>query len=697
MNLKSKFQPLEQARWNQANIDALFYAGNQSYINRSMSFQNGMSANEYYFNICHQPVNMVTGYQRQHRKSIMYQAVDNADPHTTDQYTKLIKNVCRKEGLDEIYSKSCELTAISGLTLMQPYLDFGGDDPAQGQLKIKNWEYNSFLVDPFFRNADMSDANFVWCQEYISRAVALERFQDKEVMIKGMSAGPQRYSDFYFLPEQYNMGNNDLMVLSYIWYKSKKKRKRLYSKTRNQFFDFSNKEGNLEQILYHIDDMQEVTVDSPCWKVAVVLNDQLMFQGVNPLWDGPECPFIPNFWNYDPHLQQYDLRSRSLIFPMRSPQFLMNYKIINNNDIAAATINAGWKRKVGAVANEDNLKKSGQGWDVIVNEGYEMTDVEKIIPSAVPESDLALAQQMNDLIFKTAGIDLENWSGQNDKQVSTLTLLTKQAANLMVFQKYFDQWDRALILVGERLLQLALQNWSPEKVSLMIGEEPSSHFYSKIFAKYHTVVEEGLLTATQKNLAAQNKMDINAAFGREVFPPSQIIKDMNIQDKAESMKFLQEQEMQAAQMQKHQSEVQHAVEHAQLQKIVSESTNNIASAKERYGRYESNLGLKDERSSEITKNRALATKAKMEAIEKLMDVIAKYGEIETALKQSEIQSFDYANKQIEDQENREANQDSQSNEFLNKISNGMMENPQGATMGQDQQQQGQPMQPQQTM
>ena len=135
---------------------------------------------------------------------------------------------------------------------------------------------------------------------------------------------------------------------------------------------------------------------------------------------------------------------------MRDPQFLFNWKVITNNDIAAATINAGWKRKVGAVANEDNLKKSGQGWDVIVNDGYEMTDVEKIIPSAVPESDLALATQMQDLIYKTAGVDIENWAGQSDKQISSLTALIKQAANLMVFQKYFDQWDYSDRLLGDK-------------------------------------------------------------------------------------------------------------------------------------------------------------------------------------------------------------------------------------------------------
>ncbi len=666
-NLYTKFMPIEQARWNQANIDTLFYAGNQSYINRNLSFSPGITSQQYYFNLVQQPVNMVTGYQRQHRKSVVYQAADGADPQTTDQYTRLIANVAQKEGIHEQFSKSCELAAVAGMNLIQPYLDYTGDDPAQGQLKLKIWEYNSFLVDPFFRNPDMSDAQFVWCQEYISKREAESRFPDKVSQVRPMAGSPQRYGNFYFLPENHNMARNDLFVLSYVWYKWKKRKKRLYSRKRNQFFDFAGGDNQLEMILYGIEDMEEVSVESPCWKLAVVLNDQLMFQGDNPLWDGPECPFIPNYWNYDPHINQYELRSRSLIFPMRSPQFLFNYKVITNNDIAAATINAGWKRKIGAVANEDNLKKSGQGWDVIINEGYELTDVEKIIPSAVPESDLALAQQMADLVFKTSGIDIENWAGQQEKQVSSLTLLIKQAANLLPFQKYFDQWDYSLKLVGERLLQICLYNWNAEKVGLMIGEEPSPHFYSRVFAKYQTVVEEGLLTATQKNLQAQQMLDINERFGREVLPASMIIKDMNIQGKAEIMQFLQQQEQQASQLQQEQTAVQHAFEHAKLQEMMTKAASQLATARERHGRAEADIGLFEERLSEITQNRAMATKAKMEALEKLVDVIAKYGEIEAALKMNQIENFDYRQEGKEDVEKADAKRTSLANEFVQSI------------------------------
>lgn len=675
-NLYSKAQPVEKSRWQQSSIDTLFYAGSQEYANRYFGMNQSATQGKFYFNMLQQPVNMVTGYQRQHRKGITFIPTEGADPNTTDQYTKIITHTCNKEGIHEQFSRACEQACITGMVLTQPYLDFSGDDQAQGSLKLKVWEYNSFIVDPYFRNYDMSDAQYVWCQEYISKKEAEDRFPGKQHNISPMSGTPQRSGNFYFLPENYNMGRNDLMVLSYVWYKWKRKKKRLYSRSRNQFFDYAGGDGNLEMILYSIPDMEEVTVEVPTWKLAVVLNDQLMFQGDNPL-GFDDCPFVPVFWNYEPHINQYDLRCRGLVRTMRDSNYLLNRRIIINHDISEATINAGWKRKVGAVANEDNLKKSGQGWDVIINEGYELTDCEKIMPSSVPESDMALADQLRSLIFGTSGVDLENWSAQNDKQASSLTTMLKQAANLMVLQKYFDQWDFSLKTIGERLLQVVLNNWSAEKVQLLIGEEPSAHFYSKVFAKFQVLAEEGILTPTQQNMQAQALMDINASFGREVFPPSMIIKNLNIQGKADAIQFLQQQEQQAAAVQSEAQNIQHAFEEAKLRELMSKAANNIAAAKERYGRFESNIGLLEERISEVSKNRALATKSKMEAIEKMMDVIAKYGEVETALKAADIESFNYQERNEEDLAKRDAHQDAASNEFVSKLMNGMMDPSQG--------------------
>lgn len=609
---------------------------------------------------------MITGYERQHRKNFSYIPTEGADPRTTDQYTRTITNAANQGAIHEQKSKAKELSAVSGMVLAQPYLDYDSDDQAQGTLKLKIWEYNSFLVDPYFRSPDMSDAQFVWCQEYISKKEAESRFPDKLEFIRPMAGTPQRYGSFYFLPENYNMARNDLMVLSYVWYKWKTKKKRLYSRTRNQFFDFAGGEENLEQILYNIPDMEAVTVEVPCWKLATVLNDQLMYQGDNPL-GFEQCPFIPYYWNYEPHINYYDLRVRSLVRTMRDPQFLFNYKVITNNDIAAATINAGWKRKVGAVANEDNLKKSGQGWDVIINEGYEMTDVEKIIPSAVPESDLALAQQMADLIYNTSGINLENWAGQNDKQISALTAMLKSAANLMVFQKYFDQWDFSDKLLGERLLQIVLHNWNAEKVSLYLGEEPTPHFYSKVFAKFQTIVEESDLTPTQQNLQAQQMFEMNERFGREVFPPSMIIPKLNITGKAEAIEFLQQQEQQMQAMQQDDAMIKQMFEDAKIKELYSKATANIARAREDHSRSESNLGLYEERLSMIERNRSMSLKEKQQALTALLENIQRFGEIETSYNQGKLDMENELQRQEEEFEKRDVERRTQSNAFLEQI------------------------------
>ncbi len=670
-NLYSKFQPIEQSRWNQSNIDTLFYAGSQTFVNRYFNFSPTTSYQQYYFNLLQQPVNMVTGYQRQHRKAIMYQAIQGSDQQTADQFTKIITQVANTGTLYEDFSRACELAAVSGLVMVQPYLDFTAADPAQGELRLKIWEYNSFLVDPYYRDyVNASDAQFFWTQEYISKKEAENRFPDKIEAIAPMAGTPQRYCSFYFLPENYNMARNDLMVLSYVWYKWKVKRKKLYSRSKNQFFDFGGNENELDELLHNIPDMEVAEIEVPTWKLAVVLNDQLMFQGDNPL-GFDECPLIPVYWNYEPHENYYDLRVRSLVRTMRDAQFLYNYKVIVNNDIASATINAGWKRKVGAVANEDVLKKAGQGYDVIINDGYELTDCEKIIPSAVPESDLALAQQMDDLIWRTSGVNMENWAGQQDKQISALTAMIKQAANLTVLQKYFDQWDHSLTAIGDRCLKIIQNNWNASKVALYIGEEPSPFFFNKLYSRYQTVVQESDLTPTQQNLQAQQMLEINERFGREVFPPSKIIPKLNITGKAEIIEFLQQQEQQAAQMEQHNMLMQQNIEDAKLKELYSKAAANIARAREDHSRSESNLGLYEERLSMIERNRAMSLKEKQTALTSLLENIEKFGAIETHLKQQELESINMQQIIDEEREKSDVERRTGANKFLAEVMGGM--------------------------
>jgi hypothetical protein len=70
-------------------------------------------------------------------------------------------------------------------------------------------------------------------------------------------------------------------------------------------------------------------------------------------------------------------------------------------------------------------------------------------------------------------------------------------------------------------------------------------------------------------------------------------------------------------------------------------------ARERDARSESNVGLFEERMSEISKNHALATKEKMEALTKLLEAVQKFGELETFLQANNLESIKMDDEELE--------------------------------------------------
>ena len=241
----------------------------------------------------------------------------------------------------------------------------------------------------------------------------------------------------------------------------------------------------------------------------------------------------------------------------------------------------------------------------------------------------------------------------------------------MVLQKYFDQWDYSLKLLGGRMLDIVLNNWNEAKCGLLLGEEPTAHFYSHIFAKYNVVVEEGLNTATQKNMQAQQLLEINQIFGREVFPPSMIVKDMNLSGRAEAVQYLQQQEQAMQMAQEHAQNTAQVIEEAKLKELYSKAALNISNAKERQARSDSNVGLFEERLSMISKNHSMSTKARAEALEKLVEVTHRYGDLEANLKMNDLQSLENSEEQEERGAKREAQMTSAGNEFVAQILSGM--------------------------
>ena len=660
-NLYGKFEPLEQARWNQGNIDTLFYAGEQRFINSYFNFYPQYNAQTFAFNLIQQPVNMITGYQRQHRKSINYVPLENSKQEYSDDLTKVVTYANNYRGILEKLSTGYEQSTISGLVLAQPYLDFT-DDPINGTLDLKIWSYNSFMIDPYFREPDMSDANFVWCQQYLSKQEAINYFPEKADIIRTMSGYGNRYGKFYFLPENYNLARNDLLVMSHIWYKSKRKKKMLYNRNDGIAYEYLENQNHLDELIEKTGFFEVIEITVPTWKLAVVINESMMYLNFNPL-GFDECPLIPLFWNYDPHVAQYDLRVRSLVRSMRDSQFLMNRRIILNHDISESSLNSGFYRIENAIVNEEELRYSGQGKDIIIKEGNQIQEaIQKIIPNAVPPSDMQLADQLADFIFRTSGVNQELLGMASDSDTG-IEVMLRQGAGLVTLQKYFDQWDTALKLLGKLEQKIIQNNWSPAKIARIIGKEPNPEFLTKTFSKYDVVVAEGLNTTIQQQQEFIQIRQLNEMVGG-IIPPKFIISKATIQGKNEIIEAIEEQQREQGEMQKQQMLIEQSKLEAELQEIHARSVGYLATARERHGRAESNIGLFEERISEITRNRALALKDKVEALQKLLELYQAHGEFEANEKIAELQGLGLLQEETESEEKIVAKTTNESNKFL---------------------------------
>ena len=206
----------------------------------------------------------------------------------------------------------------------------------------------------------------------------------------------------------------------------------------------------------------------------------------------------------------------------------------------------------------------------------------------------------------------------HDSKESIETLL-RQGAGLITLQKYFDQWDTALKQLGKLEQKIVQANWSASKISRITGKPPNIEFQLKTFSKYDVTVIEGVYTAVQQQNEFLQALHLNQQIGG-IIPAKYLLEKSPIQGKKEIIEAIEEQQKAAQEMQKQEMLIKQALLEAEIQNLQSQSVSNVATARERHGRAESNIGLFEERLSEITQNRSMALKNKVESLAKLIEI-----------------------------------------------------------------------------
>jgi len=78
---------------------------------------------------------MVGGHQRRSRKCMIAIPIENADDQTADQFSKVLMWCCDQEGILETISESFHGALVTGMNLLQVWVDYRSD-PVSGNIGI---------------------------------------------------------------------------------------------------------------------------------------------------------------------------------------------------------------------------------------------------------------------------------------------------------------------------------------------------------------------------------------------------------------------------------------------------------------------------------------------------------------------------------------------------------------------------------
>ena len=589
---------INQSYWGEADTDTRFYCNDQTLWQNLYGNLPANRRRNLAFNRIMRVVNMIDGHQRRNRKSIIMTPKENGDNETADQFTKIIMTLCQQEGILETISDSFHGGLVTGMNLLHVWLDYR-NDPISGDIRVNNCSYNSFLIDPYFRKADLSDCNGIWKRSYLTKREAISlmpQFTDEILGLPGNQYG-NKDGKFQFMPESYQYGYKNLLAYDEFYYRDFRQQRLLADSKTGEVMEWKGKdEDALKLFLQLHPSVTVLETEIPTVNLAIVIQGKVFYNDRLPT-GADNYPFIPVFAYYNPQIPYFENRVQGVVRGLRDSQFLYNRRKIIELDILESQINSGFIYKENALVNPKDVFLSGQGRGLALKEEAQMTDVQQIQSPQIPPTTIELSKMLGEEINQIAGVSEELLGFDNKDTLSGFHSMLKQSASTTTLQILFDHLDRSIKLLGDRMAEIIQINYTPGKIKKILeGQEPQPLFYNKAFGKYHAAVEEGLNTTTQKQMQMAQMLML-----REAGVP------ISNQDLLEAS-TLQNKKMVIDNMMKEQQAAQQQQQQAQVQMQEMQARTNLAHA-----RAQADQGLAVERTSRVEENRALAMQKLAEA------------------------------------------------------------------------------------
>jgi len=600
-----------------ADIDLRMFLGDQwNAQEKQKLFEEGR--NQWVFNLIRKNINMVDGYQRSHRLSSIVVPQESKDQQAADDLSDLLMYVMQYADGYKWISDSFAGAIKTGWNLCTIYMDYR-EDPINGDIKLGREPYSGFITDPYFTQQDLGDCSHVIRRKYMSpqqAASLLPGFEEEVYAIQDQ--GWSRDDKFTWLPYQTQPNGQEFIAYNEYY-------KQVWVPVPvlvdNETGEYTEWTGKKDALRFMLDKYPQLTVIEKPKRVIqchIILNNTYI-KTIEDQFGLDEYPFVPFFGVFEPESEFWGLKLQSLTRCMIDPQRETNRRLSQMTDMVESQINSGWIADEESVINPRSLFQTGQGKVIWRDRNAKPGAIERIQPGNIPPSLFQLQDIYSKGMSEILGINDASFGIPNSGSESGSLMMLRQSSAITNLQTVFDNLRYAQKLVSKKILKL-IQTWTPQKVEKILGRKPSPQFYSKEFIKYDISVQEGILTDTQRQMYFKQLLELKQITdtpGNGPITAEMIVKAAPIQNGAQMLKEIEENQKAQAQQAKQQQDLQMQMLQGQMEYQKAGAVEKMAGAKERFTRSFANVGLSDERAARAVDDRASAALDRAKAMKEL--------------------------------------------------------------------------------
>lgn len=517
-------------------------------------------------------IDTIAGHQRQNSADIKVFPVEADDEQMAEIYSKTIKWTMNNMGANYYASLAFEDAITGGIGWLAPDMEYH-KDMLNGDIIMKRVSPFRVMIDPFFEDPLLTDAEYVIYFNYITKQKAKAIYPQFAGEIDSMSSA----QSFGVLAPTGDLKGK--VLVSERWYRTYEKRKFLVNLTTGDVLETTQENADaIAQAIqvgmqngYQYDEIQR---DVPVMRNCTVLNDRVLVEdGVAPV-SMSMFPYIPILSYYDASYNDLKWKIQGLVRCLKDPQREKNK--LRSKFMAAVNTMPFGKIAVekGSIDSPQALLNNEDANEIIeVNQGKSMP--QQIMLQQFPAALFQLEQNFSEEM-RTIGMNADLLGIMQEKGAAGVTVQLRQKQGITSIQALFDNLSQSKRMLGKYMIELINQNYTPEKLQRITGMQvPEDWDIKKENSYFDCYVDE---IAESETYRAGNFLTLQTMAQQGMpIPPEMLVmaSPMSGSDKEQLLGMLQQQQSQTdpaaeAQVQEIQAKIEKMA--AEIEKLSAETT-----------------------------------------------------------------------------------------------------------------------------